>query len=468
MRKAFRGYYTPSQDEFKGLWEKCIFVLDTNVLLNVYRFPESARRDLLKVLKHISSRIWVPHQAALEFHENRLTVIAEQSKMFADVRAILEKTLGSLTGQLGSLNLRKRHSAIDASTFMESIQAQFANFIALLDAKEKGQPNLFARDTFLEEIDEILEGKTGEPFDALVLEQLYKEGAERYANKQPPGYLDFAKSKDPEPKRFANGTTIRREFGDLILWKQLLHHVKTSGISHVIFITDDVTEDWWRLIEARGTRNCGPRPELVDEFTRETSGLLLYMYNTERFLECSRQYLEIDVASSTIEQAHDIRQHRTNPPSRGGFDSEVLAAVGRWLAESEAAVISLANDLSHFNPIDLFAHGPAGSIAWIVTVLRGNPANCRAMVEAGFSRVAIAFGWASNEAHRFSIRLVFVLTENSPVWLDAANSIMNELPAAHRAIVTFGFLEQSNAPGEPPFRFSPIPGLANRLASASP
>jgi len=60
MRETFRGYYRPTDDEFSQLWEKCVVILDTNVLLNLYRYPSEARDDLLKVFQQISDRLWIP------------------------------------------------------------------------------------------------------------------------------------------------------------------------------------------------------------------------------------------------------------------------------------------------------------------------------------------------------------------------------------------------------------------------
>ena len=90
MRKTFSGYYRPSQAEFHELWgKKCVFILDASVLLNLYRYPEKAREDLARILEHIKSQLWVPHQAALEYQENRLKVIAEQKSRYRKVRNCL-------------------------------------------------------------------------------------------------------------------------------------------------------------------------------------------------------------------------------------------------------------------------------------------------------------------------------------------------------------------------------------------
>jgi hypothetical protein len=72
MRETFPGYYTPSDAEFKRLWTKSLFVLDANVLLNLYRYSSETRKKLIEILQRLDTRLWVPHQAALEYQRNRL------------------------------------------------------------------------------------------------------------------------------------------------------------------------------------------------------------------------------------------------------------------------------------------------------------------------------------------------------------------------------------------------------------
>ncbi|MGE0024579.1 MAG: PIN-like domain-containing protein, partial [Hyphomicrobium sp.] len=89
MKDKFPGYYRPSEEEFAILWKECIFALDANVLLNLYRYPQTARDELLKIISRDPERFWIPHQAALEFQRNRLSVIAEQKNKFREVRKIV-------------------------------------------------------------------------------------------------------------------------------------------------------------------------------------------------------------------------------------------------------------------------------------------------------------------------------------------------------------------------------------------
>ena len=84
MRDLFPGFYVPTAAQFARLWEECLLVLDSSVLLNLYRFPTSASRELLAVLQTFENRLWIPHQVALEFQRNRLGVRAEQLKKFGE------------------------------------------------------------------------------------------------------------------------------------------------------------------------------------------------------------------------------------------------------------------------------------------------------------------------------------------------------------------------------------------------
>ena len=100
MRDKFPGFYPPA--DFNQLWQNATFVLDTNVLLNLYRYPKTAREQLLATFDKISNRLFVPFQAALEYQRNRLAVIQEQKKRFSALRSKLSSIPGMLESELKS------------------------------------------------------------------------------------------------------------------------------------------------------------------------------------------------------------------------------------------------------------------------------------------------------------------------------------------------------------------------------
>src|SRR6266446_547589 len=89
MRKKFLGYYKPTQNELTKMWREAIFVIDTSVLLNIYRYTPKTREDFFKILEQLKSRIWIPHQVAYEYLEQRENVIAQQNLIYEDIKGIL-------------------------------------------------------------------------------------------------------------------------------------------------------------------------------------------------------------------------------------------------------------------------------------------------------------------------------------------------------------------------------------------
>ena len=316
MRRDFSGYYRPTESEFAELWKDCLFILDANVLLNLYRYPKEGKNDLVKTLKFIANanRLWIPHQAALEYQENRLRVTAEQVKRFGDVRKLLRKfgeARGTLKGELEKLQLKKRHPLIDPDNFLRNIQREFVEFEATLDQLEEEQPNVSDEDTVRNELDRLLDGKIGAPFSSSELDKIYEEGKTRYEHKCPPGCEDAEKDKDNvRPCYFYKGSTIKRKFGDLILWYQIIDEVKAKEIGHVVFVTDDEKEDWWWIVDSKGKKTIGPRPELVEEIAHKAGVSLFWMYKCDEFLEYAQKYLGVEIAPESIKQARQIAELR--------------------------------------------------------------------------------------------------------------------------------------------------------------
>ncbi|MEB3188765.1 MAG: PIN-like domain-containing protein [Snowella sp.] len=133
MQNLFCGYYRPDENKFREIWQTATFVLDANILLNMYRYPEEARKQLLNVLQSIEARLWVPYQAALEFQRNRVAVIAEQKKRFSDVRKVLENSRKTMRSDLENLQLKKRHSSIQPDELITSIDRQISDFLSKIE-----------------------------------------------------------------------------------------------------------------------------------------------------------------------------------------------------------------------------------------------------------------------------------------------------------------------------------------------
>jgi len=139
MRKTFPGYYRPAEEEFYALWNTCLFVLDANVLLNLYRYSQETSDELIGILKQVSDRLWVPHQAALEYQRQRLQVIAQQLEAYDEMQELLGKTKNQLEDKLHSLH---RHPYINADYLLKRIQRAFAAIERDLNKLKREHPDL--------------------------------------------------------------------------------------------------------------------------------------------------------------------------------------------------------------------------------------------------------------------------------------------------------------------------------------
>src|SRR5690606_9653448 len=72
---------------------------DANVLLNLYRYSNETRNQIIKLLDKFSTRIFLTHQAGLEFHRNRFEVISDQEKIYKEFLSTIQKLYDELNSK---------------------------------------------------------------------------------------------------------------------------------------------------------------------------------------------------------------------------------------------------------------------------------------------------------------------------------------------------------------------------------
>ncbi len=287
MKKAFPGYYRPSEKEFLSFWNDCIFVFDANMLLNFYRYSQATSEELIGILRQVQDRLWIPHQAALEYQENRINEIMKQLDAYDTVQTELDKTKKQLDQTLRS---SQRHPYINVDYLSGRIKEAFTDVSKDLERLKEEHPNLLQHDTIRETLDQLIDGKIGSPFEVGRLNEIYKEGKQRYEQEIPPGFKDLDKEGN-------------RKYGDLVLWFQIIDKAKETK-KPIILVTDDRKEDWWLRIKGK---TIGPHPKLVEEMLSE-AGVQFYLYKTDPFMEFSQKYLKRQVKQKAIDEIRDIRK----------------------------------------------------------------------------------------------------------------------------------------------------------------
>lgn len=339
MRNLFSGYYKLSKEEINSLWGNAIFVFDTNVLLNLYRYQSSTRDSLLSVIERLADQVWIPYHVGLEFQRNRLKVIAEQHKRYSEVQNIVSESISNMQNKLDRLQLKKRHSHINPDKLIEDIDNIKKEFLKELGALEEKSISVTSTDAIRDKIDSLFQGRVGlPPKEQKEIDDLFTEAEIRYKNAIPPGFED-SKKDDKKPDEFTyGGITYKRKYGDLIVWKQIIQQAKKESLKDVIFITDDSKPDWWWQINSNGKKTVGVRPELTDELWREAGVERFYAYNTEGFLSYANEQLGAEVTEEAIEEVREISvSHRSEIEILSNFRQLAMhtnKAVYEWLKDS--------------------------------------------------------------------------------------------------------------------------------------
>ncbi|MBY3619540.1 DUF4935 domain-containing protein [Acinetobacter sp. CUI P1] len=276
-----------SFEQFEDIWtDSPDVILDTNCLLEIHRKSTSDQEAILTILRGIQRSVWIPAQVKEEYTKNYRHVKKTAEEKYSEVtkqikqatvnaRNSLEKQFIQYKGnnypkinKLDAIILAKLSEIDDEATkYQTEIQAEIQRNKLMLENDKTTE--------FLEDIK--VSERVGAPFTYRQRIYIYSEGSTRYQHKIPPGYEDNAKRKNDE--------TSLEKYGDLLIWKQILHHAESSGKS-VIFITNDAKEDWWLLDSDK--KPIEPRQELLDEF-REYSEKSFIMLNLSMFIQYVNQ-----------------------------------------------------------------------------------------------------------------------------------------------------------------------------------
>lgn len=285
LRTQFAHYYRPEPSELERIWKSAVIALDANILLNLYRYTASTRDELLSVLGGIKERLWVPHQAVYEYFENRFEVMEHRRRLFDGARLELKKSR-SVLEELYTSPVKQgaeRQAKVDGAwAELESYIDAGAGEVFPPTADLSGDPILAA-------LTELLDGRVGGPYDKDRKAEVLREAAARYASRTPPGYADANKPGE-------------NKFGDVVLWLQLLEHARDRG-TPVIFVTDDVKEDWW---SRAGGKTIGPNPALVEEM-KVFAGQSFWMYRAAAFMQYAGSLSDQTPSGSAIEEIEDLR-----------------------------------------------------------------------------------------------------------------------------------------------------------------
>lgn len=223
---------------------KCIFVIDTNVYLNLYDFSPDIAEFFIDIISKptIKDNIYVPSTIKREFDKNHIRCWGKQKKKFKNIPKELKKHTESAQIKINKqLNILERFKfpGIDnlksnLKNKMEEIDGMFTHYVEECNIFQRINEKFSEEDKIFGLVQSIC--AEGRLLNSLSVDQIYsicEEGKTRYSQCIPPGFMD-GNAKDGVEK-----------YNDLILWKETIQFFKNEN-RNLIFVVDDVKKDWWK------------------------------------------------------------------------------------------------------------------------------------------------------------------------------------------------------------------------------
>jgi len=312
MRTQFSGYFDPTQEQLQALWAEhdSVIALDTNVLLGLYRMPENSRKEIIELLTRLKDRLWVPYHVVLEFHRNRLEAMraefAAAKQLGKDARIAYDAFKAAISND----RVRDRACWPQIAEKLTEIDKKADELFKVAKAESDHYISPNAPDSVLSFVETLLEGRIGaRPLDQQVVDSAEKHAAERFKIKMGPGYFDQEKAGDTY---VFDGLIYDRQYGDYMVWRELLNHSRENKTKRLMLITSDVKPDWW--LDTKSVSGKRPQPELVMEILREASVDCFWMYTLSDFIKNARTFLRANVTQRAIT---DARQAEAGPRREG-------------------------------------------------------------------------------------------------------------------------------------------------------
>lgn len=302
MRKDFPGYFDPTEDDIKSLWQDAVIALDSNVLLGLYRMPHDTRESLFGLLKMLRARLWIPYHVLVEYHRNRLETMRSEFQAAKMIERDFKASINDLKGVLTGKGVQERACWSDIKEKMTDLNKSLDELLRIARNESSSYIAPSSKDIVLEFLEDLLPGRCGaRPVSQSAVDEKQAQAATRFSVKMGPGYLDTEKAGD---MYMFDGLIYDRQYGDYMVWSELLDHSSKNELKRVILVTSDVKEDWW--LETQSISGKRPQPELVMEMGRVGGVDCFWMYTLSDFVKKAAHYLETNLTQRAITEVRQV------------------------------------------------------------------------------------------------------------------------------------------------------------------
>lgn len=106
MKNTFKEYHFYDADNNDNFLNNSIIILDTNILLNLYRFNSKNRVKFFEILERLKERLYLTYQIGNEFYRNRELVVNDTSLFTKNLEEYLINEINQIESKIVNCNFK--------------------------------------------------------------------------------------------------------------------------------------------------------------------------------------------------------------------------------------------------------------------------------------------------------------------------------------------------------------------------
>ncbi|GFI32996.1 hypothetical protein IMSAGC013_04403 [Lachnospiraceae bacterium] len=302
------------KNDVPGIIDNLTIIPDTNILLYLYKCSFNASKNIVDLLNKMKDKVIIPNRVYEEYISNKGSEQDKIDKKYDTFTRNLKSQVDGLKRKVGSsISESRKYEFPDCDALETGINIWIDKIKNSITAYESSlsseKQNKSVQITNVEQIIQYWSNQQRirqKPSITKILEYI-KEGEFRYRYKMPPGYMDEDKDKASKGEIDSFETRIRK-YGDLFVWKEILSIGSRENGKKVLFITNDVKEDWWVLKGEQKDVVC-MRDELRQEYLGTVGNDNIEFMNLSKFYELFSDYYKMCDIKTTLELEYRVYVH---------------------------------------------------------------------------------------------------------------------------------------------------------------
>lgn len=290
--------------------DNLIIIPDTNILLYLYKCSFNASKNIVDLLNKVKDKVIIPNRVYEEYISHKGSEQDKIDKKYDTFTKDLKNQVDGLKRKVGSsISESRKYEFPDCdaletgiNTWIDKIKTSIAAYESSLSSEKQNKSIQIAN---VEQIIQYWDDQQRirqKPSITEILEYI-KEGEIRYRYKMPPGYMDEDKDKLEKGETDSFEKRIRK-YGDLFVWKEILNIGSSAGGNKVLFLTNDVKEDWW-VLKGEQKDVVRMRDELFEEYGTIVGNNNIEFINLSKFYELFSDYYKICDIKTTLELEYE-------------------------------------------------------------------------------------------------------------------------------------------------------------------